>query len=50
MELATDTDSDAYEEYNEVKAELKGEQEEASVGERSNWGLQQVGCPQIYWT
>jgi hypothetical protein len=46
MELAADTDSDAYEEDscvedNEVEAELQEEQEEAIVGEKSNWRLQQ---------
>jgi hypothetical protein len=58
MELAADIDSVAYEEdisveHNEVEAELQEEQEEAGVGEKSNWGLQQHagssgGFPQIY--
>jgi hypothetical protein len=44
MELATDIDSDAYEEDsseedNEEEAELQEEQEEPSDGEKSDWGL-----------
>jgi hypothetical protein len=44
MELTADTDSDEYEEdsnveENEVEAELQ-EKQEASVDQKSNWGLQ----------
>jgi hypothetical protein len=45
MELAADTDSDAYKEdssvEDEVEAELQEEKEEDSTGDKSNWGLQQ---------
>jgi hypothetical protein len=41
MELAADTDSDEYEEDSSVEAELQVEQEETSVGQKSNLGLQQ---------
>jgi hypothetical protein len=46
IELAAGTDSDAYKEDssmedNEVEAELQEEQEEASVGEKLSWGLEQ---------
>jgi hypothetical protein len=44
MQLAADTDSDSYEKDSSVEdneAELQEEQEAASVGEESNWGLTQ---------
>jgi hypothetical protein len=41
IELAADTDSVAYEEDNVAEAELQEEQKNASVGGKSNWGLQQ---------
>jgi hypothetical protein len=46
MELAADTVSVEYKndsnvDDNEMEAELQEEQEEGSVGEKLNWGLQQ---------